>query len=111
MVALCLCSVKAWGNVVKELVVFVMTTEIISAQQQTYTNTSFSKVFKSVFSIFGSPDFGMSQMHILSFFLHFSKHAFISECRVVPVFNVHSEYLETNTSEEEPEIGHISVDL
>lgn len=53
MVALCLCSVKAWGNVVKELVVFVMTTEIISTQQWTYTNTSFSKVFKSVFSIFG----------------------------------------------------------
>lgn len=53
MVALCLCSVKAWGNVVKELVVFVMTTEIISTQRRTYTNISFSKVFKSVFSIFG----------------------------------------------------------
>lgn len=52
----------------------------------------------------------MSQMHVLSFFSHFSKNSFISECRVVPVFNVHPEYLETNTSGGEPERGHISVD-
>lgn len=51
----------------------------------------------------------MSQMHVFSFFLHFSKSSFISECSV-PIFNVHLEYLETNTSVGEPERRHISVD-
>lgn len=53
----------------------------------------------------------MSQMHVFSFFLHFSKNSFISECRVVLVFRVRPESLETDTSVGESEGRHISIDF
>lgn len=52
----------------------------------------------------------MSQMHVFSFFLHFSKNSFISERSVIPVFDVHLEYLSTNSSVEELERRLIAVD-
>ena len=89
--------------VVKELVLFVMTVYSVPAELVTCAHTSLSKVFKSVLVHLANLILVWSQMHVFSFFLHFSKNSFTSECSVILFFNVHLEYLETHTSVREPE--------